>query len=136
MLSHNKEMHLSFCSTTPNFSGIFRIIVLPFQAEIRIQLIPFGSFLYPSLKLIGSYKFIKVVILIVFSDQIRKLILQPTYEFRAEMVIIEMQKLVDLIVNNSENFRFWFTPQMLRIEKNCSRSHSSHVVEIFTLFMK
>ena len=37
-------------------------------------------------------------------------------------MLIEIQEFVDLIVNNSDNFSFWFPLQMLRIENIVSES--------------
>ena len=68
----------------------------------------FDSSLHPSLKLIWSYKFIKFVILVGFIDQLMKYIIQPSYEFRGAMMIIEIQKFFGLIANKSGTFSFWF----------------------------
>ena len=43
---------------------------------------------------------------IVFSNQLRIFNLKMIYEFRGEMMITEMQKFVDLILKNSDNFSF------------------------------
>ena len=72
--------------------------------------------------MIWIYMFIKVVILIGFSNQLGKFIPQPTYEFRGKMMITEIQKFVGLIMNNSDNYRFLFPLQMLWIEKNASEA--------------